>query len=473
VATLVLASCGQPRPGATVHDALQPCRIASVHRPVQCGRITVPLRREDPETTIELEVTVVPAREARQSDGVMLIAGGPGQAATEVFPPLLQQFAEINRTRDLIMVDQRGTGGSHPLRCPRDEHSLSAEVSVDVDAERLIACAAELEVDPALFGTHDAVADLEVVRKKLGYDALDLVGGSYGTRVALQYAKTYPEHTRALVLDGVAPMGMKLPLSFARDGQDALDAMIDNCTENDACAAAFPDLPEIVATLTAPDVPAVKTTIAHPRTGEPTELEIDREQMAAAIRAMLYAPELTAVLPVSLAQAREGNYAPLMGQLLAMGDSQGDAFYEGMYLSVICREDVRQIEDAEIDPAVEGTFFGRTMVDSMRRACKAWPDGSHPVVPPPDGDTHDTPALILSGELDPATPRRWGQTVEGDLASRHIVVPGAGHGTLTNHCVSGIVAEFLEHPEPSALDASCVDEQTVTPFFIDLCGPEV
>jgi pimeloyl-ACP methyl ester carboxylesterase len=444
------------------------CRVPGIGGLVRCETVEVPEDPAAPARTIGLRVVVIPAREAPASDAVVLLAGGPGQAASEVFAPLVAQLRSVGRRRDLVLVDQRGTGGSNPLQCPKGEEDLSAELSIDIDAERLIACATALDVDPSLYGTAAAVADLDAVREALGYEAFDLVGGSYGTRVALEYLRAHPTRVRAAVLDGVVPLGMKLPLSFARDGQDALDAMASDCVADEGCAAAFGDPAAIFAEVL--DAAPLHTMIAHPRTGVATSVQLERETIAAATRAMLYSADLTALLPLALHRAREGDLAPLVGQLLAVSDGMSSSSYEGMYLSVICAEDVRLIEDEEIDSAVAGTVFGRGMVDVLRRSCAVWPT-TRPVEVPSSPIAADAPVLVLSGQLDPATGPRWGERVTQELRAEHVVVPGAAHGTLGHRCIAPVVEAFLETADLGALDLSCVESATRPPFFVDPSGP--
>jgi len=476
MARVVLVSCVTAcSSGATQRDvgiALEPCRIAGSDRVAQCGALERPV---DPSAAsgpmIAVRVAVFPARQGARRRPVYFFAGGPGQAATEAFGPLLGVFDDLGRDRDLVLVDQRGTGSSAPLDCtlPDDDIPLADKLRGDVELGILDECLASYEHDPRLFVTSIAVQDLDAVREALGHEQIDLVGGSYGTRAAMVYARAFGANVGRVVLDGVAPVDMALPSSFGVDGQAALDRMFADCAADPGCAAAFPDAEvKLDHWLTGLKDTPMRTVIEDPRTGERERVELGAQEIALLLRGVLYVPTLAAVLPLTLSLAEAGDIGPLVAQGLVLGDSIDETFSYGMFLSVVCAEDVPFIDEAAA-AANDATFLGRGYVELVRRSCAKWPAATlergyrDPIA-------LEHPTLVLSGELDPVTPPRWGEHVIGNLrAGRHIVVPGSGHGTMTVPCVTNMIQTFLDGSD--TLEIGCLGDSTRPAFFIDRAGP--
>lgn len=443
-------------------------------RPARCGVLE---RAEDPSLatsrTVPLRVVVIPAKSTARHAPLYFLAGGPGQAASEAFAPLLPLFEDLGEHRDFVFVDQRGTGSSAALRCDDDTKSLPERLETEVDTAKLRACLASFTADTTRYLTTIAIDDLDAVRAALGHDRIDLYGGSYGTRAALVYARQYPDHVGKLVLDGVAPVDMTMPLSFARDAQAALDQTLADCAAEPACAAAFPDaagaFARWLATLPSADGGGGGTAaVIDPRTGRAEQVHVTRELVGTSIRGILYSPALAAMLPYVLDRAEHGDASPLFALSLAIGESAEESMAQGMLFSVVCSEDVPFLDDATIARETAGTFLGDTVVDVFRDACSVWTTTSLPAGYREPVESA-APALVLSGALDPVTPPRWGEHVLAHLADgRHLVVPGSGHGTTQVECVRHIMAAFLDGLE---LDTSCLEEQHRPPFFVDFAGP--
>ncbi|MGH1348147.1 MAG: alpha/beta hydrolase [Nannocystales bacterium] len=456
----------QPAPAGT--DCDLPGGVAAT-----CSSIEVPENPDAPQLrTLSLSVAVVPAREPEGRPPVVLIAGGPGQGAQSSYGAALRAFDTIRDHHDLVLLDQRGTGGSHPLVCENTQVlDLKQAVSLEIDGPRLQACRDGQDADLTQYTTARAIDDLAHVLKTLGYEKSHLVGGSYGTRVALAFARAYPEQTASIVIDGVAPPDFAMPLSFARDAEAALDAMVRDCAAHAACDASFPTLKADLRALATR--PASEVTVVHPRTGAPETLELSGRALAGGMRSMLYAPELSALLPLSVASASQGDFGPMVAQAALLGDGMGGSLAEGMFLSVICSEDVPYITEAAAAEETAGTLMGTMFIDHLRASCEHWvrapiPDGFR------DPVTSDVPALVLSGEVDPVTPPRWGEHALETLPNgRHVVVPGAGHGIVMLPCADGVLADFFEHGDAKAVDASCLESRRRAPFFIDFAGPQV
>jgi pimeloyl-ACP methyl ester carboxylesterase len=465
---LLLAACGGSgdRSGRTL--PLESCRLEGLARPALCGVLERPENPNDPASSIvPIHVALVPADDPGDRPPVVLLAGGPGQGAIGAWPPILEALHAFTRGRDVVLVDQRGTGSSRPLACPQPE-TLAEKLRIDYGPDRIKACLAGLEAEPEHYTTSVAADDLDAVRAALGYETLDLIGGSYGTRAALVYLRQHPDRVRAVVLDGLAPVDFALPAPFAVDGQRAFDLLVADCDADPACRAAFGDVGHTLERVLDGLGDGKTVRIANPRSGESVEVLLERDLVAGIVRGLLYQPAIAAVLPLTLERALEGDFSPLVAQATLFSEGLAENFAEGMFLSVICAEDVPFITDAE---SPERTFLGNVVVDELRRACEHWPRATIP-----EGYRSpvrsDAPVLLLSGELDPVTPPRWGEHAAKTLANaRHLVVPGHGHGTVHVGCVPELIAAFLDSGDPHAPEVECLADSNRPPFFIDAAGP--
>ncbi len=472
VVALVTVGCAPATPSqAEPTLPLQPCRLAGAEHEAKCFSLERAVSPDHPDgPTLTIRGAVLPAREAARRAPVYFFAGGPGQAAMEAFGPLLPALAELGRERDLVFVDQRGTGSSASLDCPSSAARGLAERLAEVDSRAEIeACLATLTHDPRNFITRIAADDVDAVRAGLGHERIALVGGSYGARAAMVYARQHSDRVDRIVLDGVAPVDMAMPVSFARDADDALARMFADCSADSSCAAAFAGgRAGFDAYLTRLRGTPMTYTMPDPRTGAAAPLTVDADMIATAVRAVLYSSDLSALLPYVLARAEAGDPGPLLTQAFVLSDAVGDAMSEGMFLAVVCAEDVPQLTDERIEREAANTFLGPRIARAFVDACAPWPkaelaaDELAPIA-------ITAPTLVLSGELDPVTPPRWGDHVMPGLADgRHVIVPGAGHGTLLVGCVRSLVRDFLNGDEP---DPACVSDNRRPPFFVDFAGP--
>ena len=404
---------------------------------------------------IPLKVVVLPAlsREPR-----------PDQLAD-----LGRGLARVQEQRDVVFVDQRGTGASGPLDCDVGEELEAAPDAVAAALEALKQCLAGYEADTRQYTTPNAVDDLDEVRERLGYEQVNLWGGSYGTRVALVYLRRHPERVRSAVIDGVAPVNMHLPLYFARDGERALELLFEACRADAGCAEAFPELePRTRALIDELRRAPRHVALTQPSTGVAEEIDVDGETIAGIVRVALYSAEAGSLLPLLLSRAALGDFAGLVTIASAAGDG---GISPGLMLSVLCTEDVAGIELERAREAAAGSFLGVVPVERLKESCALWPRGELP-----EGYHEpvrsDRPVLVLSGELDPVTPPSWGEAAAATLPNaRHVVVPGVGHGTSTRGCVPERIGEFFEAGSASGIDFGCVDELHRLPFFLGPAGP--
>jgi len=482
-ALLLSASCGIA-PGAEASVVLgtldfEPCSLSAVGMPVsipaQCTVLDVPEDRARPGGRhVQLAIAVVPSDAKRpRPDPVFMLAGGPGQSARESYPSVESAFREVLRERHVVLVDQRGTGGSNPLPCPEDENgNAAASDDAGVEASRRVAerCLAELDGDPRFYTTSDAVLDLEAVRAAIGAQAINLVGVSYGTRVAQEYLRRYPSRTRTLVLDGIVPPQLALGSEHARNLDAALNMQFARCSADAACSQRFGSpqatLNGLLARLRSkPEL----VTYRDPLTYELHSETLTASTVAGVARLYAYVPQLAAMLPVSLAEAAAGRPEVLMAQARMIESLVGEQIMQGMQLSVGCTEDSDLLQ---VNPADATTLMGTAFVDALKAQCAVWPRGRMPK------DFHDPvrsdrPALLLSGEFDPVTPPRYGEQVLATFPhGRHLVARGRGHNVMVAGCMPRLMARFIHSADAAGLDATCLDQLTYTPPFTGAYGWE-
>jgi len=473
-AGVVCASC-VPAGAPLVSEKLHPCASTEGPTDAYCGGLEVFENREAGSgRKIRLAIVVLPSVSSDvHGDPLVFLAGGPGQAAAQMASLVQPMFRKIQRTRDIVLVDQRGTGKSNPLNCRGGGDSLRELTEPDTAGlDDLRNCLARLPGDPRFYTTDIAMDDLDDVRAWLGYDRVNLYGGSYGTRAALVYVRRHGAHVRSMVLDGVAPMDMRLPMYAARDAQRALDKLYEDCLRDDACRGAYPQLPQRTRTLFARlDARPARVKVAHPRTGVVEEIEITSKLVASIVFKALYSPLTASILPSLIERAEHDDFQGLLALAFA-GESSTDMMSLGMQLSVLCSEDSPRYVQEDITREAAGTLFGTRLLTGQVAACRFWPKGRvddayyAPVTSP-------LPALVLSGELDPVTPPTWGLEVVKHLPNgRHVVMPGTGHGVAATACGNRLVTEFIEKGDAHDLDAGCVRGVQRPGFFLTPAGPE-
>jgi pimeloyl-ACP methyl ester carboxylesterase len=442
----------------------------------KCGELEVAEDRAAPSSPrIRLKVAVIPAlNRSGPGDPLFVLSGGPGQAASDFYVSVGNAFARVQRQRDIVLLDQRGTGGSNALDCDFPEEDELAELN-PAEIRRLAEkCLAALKSDPRQYTTSVAVRDLDEVRAALGYERINLYGVSYGTRVAQHYVRRYPERVRAVILDGVVAPGVVLAVDSAFHAQRALDLIFERCGKDSACHAAFPDPARDFSTLRArlARQPAV-VSMPDPVTGTVSNETIRTVHLQIATRFLSYAPERAALLPLLLHEAAaRNNLAPLAAQAEMLATRYANSLSIGMHNSVVCTEDAPLIDATRIDrAALEKTYLGALQLDGLIEICKVWPHGLI------DADFNapvDTavPVLLLSGTADPVTPPSYAEDARRSFSqSLHVVIEGQGHGQLGVGCVPRMLADFLERGATLDFDVSCARTITPAPFFASFTGP--
>ncbi|HKR00958.1 MAG TPA: alpha/beta fold hydrolase [Pyrinomonadaceae bacterium] len=419
---------------------------------------------------IGLNLVILPALAQKHApDPVFFFAGGPGQGAASLAGYMGEgPLARLRQERDLVFVDQRGTGESNPLICSlfTDDNDLRVYFEDMFPAKEVRACREQLEkiADLKLYTTSIAIEDVDDVRRALGYEKINLYGGSYGTTVALAYLRRYREHVRSVVLAGVAPTDLKLPLPFAKGAQYAIDHLIDDCAADAACHAAFPDLRrEFTSVIDRLSKEPVSIELINPVSKKSQRVSLGRGVFAERLRMMLYGLGPASTVPLLIHRAYQGDFKPFVLAVLPQAQGIYQSLSLGMYFSVTCSESVPFISEEEIRKETAGTFLGDYRVRVHQDACREWPRATVP-----GGFTNavnsDAPVLLLSGEVDPASPHWLGVEVARHLPnSLQVTIPQGGHGYFSP-CLSNVVAEFMSKGSARGLNTTCVSESRRPPF---------
>ncbi|WP_158224626.1 alpha/beta hydrolase [Agaribacterium haliotis] len=448
-------------------------------RRAECASTVVPLDYQQPEAEqIELSIVRLKSRRSQpERDPMLMLAGGPGQAASEAFLFADHRYPKLIENRDIYLIDQRGTGDSTAMRC---EAMKDADLSVQRDWHELQRltdeCLQQLPADPRFFTTSVAIRDFEYLRKQLGIDQWNLLGVSYGTRVAQHYLRQYPNAIRSVVLDSVLPPDMNFGPDIALESEKALQNLFLRCEADKHCAEHFPDLSTRTRALLQKlkNEPVLQLQLEDLNTGLNQHRDFSHEQLVGMIRLSLYSDESMALLPLLLYQASNGNVAPLARTAWSYQDSLGEAINLGMHNAVVCSEDYPFYRQQDIDiPDLERSYMGPMLHRALVKMCERWPQG------PVDDDfkqlvSSDKPVLLISGELDPITPPAYAERAKEKLTNaRHVVLPGQGHSASIIACAPDLVAEFVNRASAEALPIGCVIELQASAFFLNFNGPFV
>jgi pimeloyl-ACP methyl ester carboxylesterase len=446
---------------------------------VECGFVVVPEDHNEPDgPTIRLAVAVFKDEsDAHQPDPVMVLTGGPGEKTVANAPALAQVLAPIHPNRDLIVFDQRGVGLSEPaLECPEFVQALfdlldeaDPEVALQTQFDALMACRDRLVGEGHNLSAYNTVqngADVNAIRIALGYDQVNLYGGSYGSLLAQATMRDHPEGIRSVVISSVWPLEKSFFVDVSTTTANAVMRLLDACAADEACNNAYPDLQEVlfevIDQLNAEPVPI---TVMNPLDGQSYDAVLTGDAVLGNLVTFLYITQVIPVLPQAIYDVYNGDYQ-LMTQLSSTKLALLDLTSRGMMFSVLCTDDLigRTPEDllnvraalprqlvgsADPEIAIEYGLFG---------ICENWPVKEadswvkEPLV-------SDTPTLVLEGEFDPVTPPEYGQLVAGYLSNSHFFeFPGVGHNvTVASECARSIAGAFLDDLT-QAPDAACIAE---------------
>lgn len=487
LALIALVSGCRPVPSAPSAVAVRhygglsfrPCTLAAATSTAgvqaHCARLQVAEDRSRPHgRRITLQIAWLEAGLGGGTpDPVLFLAGGPGQAASDTAAVVAAALGQVRQQRDVFLVDQRGSGGSQPLRClDASGQALPVPTQAGVEAltdyARDCANALHQRADVRQYTTTAAVADLDAVRAALGVERLNLVAVSYGTRVAQQYAARHPTRVRTLILDGVVPNDLVVGGEFATTFEQAIAQQAVQCRRDPACARRFPvdlrqQLRQVVARLR--EAP-VTVDYRDPLSAEPRRGTLGAETVGALALQFSYAPQTAALLPLVFDEAAAARYAALMALAELSGGQFAAQINLPMQWSVICTEDADRYQPT----SVSASLLGADVAQRAFAACAVWPHGQRPAgfTAPLRGSV---PTLLLSGELDPVTPPRYAQRVLAGLDNgRHLIAPGQGHNVMGLGCMPRLLARFLEHADARGLEAGCVASMARVPAFVSFNG---
>ena len=455
---------------------LERCELPGSPEPLLCGSIEVPEDRSRPGgRKLGLKVVVVPAQSTDPPDDpVFVFEGGPGGAATK--RAIGSVYAGPVRRRDIVLVDQRGTGGSNPLDCAWEAEFREGELRELFPVSNVEACAAELaeRAEIGLYTTEHFADDIDEVRRRLGYGPINVRGGSYGTWAMMTFAQRHPESARTLF-----GIGLNSPLrsNLAERGiwtDRTLARLAAMCADEEDCRAVAPDLERMTAeVLSRLDGGAKRVELADPvQPDKRLVIDVGRDWLSEQLRLILYFAFTSRGLPWAIHSAHAAaDWRPLVGMAVLIERMFRTALAHGLVLTVQCSEMMEFDAEAALARGAD-TLVGNYRLEQQLQGCAAWPHERRPPLGVARPRPLDVPTLMLSGALDPVTPPEYGDEVATLFPnSHHIVLDDGQHGPfdLDNswECVHQIWGEFLDLGSVDGLDASCAESLTRPGWITD------
>ena len=480
------------------------CHVDGIKTQVLCGELKVPENYQYhlqnniqyfPQITIKF--VVIPAIERNEKYApLMFLAGGPGQSAVGIAAGILGAFNEVRKTRDLLLIDQRGTGQSQALVCSafskknlreKDAVAFSSQkpsqkkdnvysnIPEDFSSAEIEQCLSQLTEDLSQYNSENAIRDFNEVRQVLGYQYINIYGSSYGTRAGLLYMQLFPQTIQHIVLDGVAPIEKPIGL-FGQSSAASFELLLTDCEQEEYCQQAFPQLKDEFQRLVKRlEKQPMTIEILHPKLGIPTTFVLTKAKLYSIIIKQLYSVPMRSFIPLALHQAYIDNYLPLAG-LIAAGEDTGE-MSTALYFNIICNEDFARLTADAFNHDAQNNFSESYSHKSLQQVCPLWPTYPLPSTFTQalnlDPLTIKIPSLILSGGLDPVTPASNGEALVKRLPnSHHIIVDNLSHGVATSasDCVVPIINQFLMDITMQDIDTSCLNNIPKASFMTTLNG---
>lgn len=455
--------------------ALTSCDFPKLNEPTFCGKLPVyENRAANAGRQIALNIVLLPARNSQAAaDPVFYLAGGPGQAAARIASAGEDAIMrELRRERDLVFVDMRGTGESNGLRCDltiarSDVQAIFGEI---FDPAVIQACRDKLEriADLTKYNTALGIDDLDDVRSALGYDRINLFGISHGAQAALEYLRRHPNHARTATLAGIVTPAAKAPLHFAKGAEQAITRLFNDCAADEACNGAFPDLEtKFGRLLRSFDKGAVSVPALHLASKTYQSITLSRGVFTVQLLSLLYSSRTLSLLPLIIDRAARGDwlpYAQVVARTAAPPEYRVDL---GAYLSATCSESLPFIDETELARATAVTFMEGYRTRRHLQACAHWP---HRAIGPEyfEPVRSATPVLILSGDIDPATPAEYGaQALQTLPNGRQVILRNTPH-SYSVPCAREIIVQFIASGSVRELDDSCAARLRRPPFATEL-----
>lgn len=449
-----------------IDESPSPCYLPGLSDQVVCGVIS---RREvdGADRKIDIHYAVLPAlRDNFPGEAILAIAGGPGQSAMDLAAHFNRILSDARRERDILLIDQRGTGRSNKLNCQQMDsiEQLSFDdqnLDLKKETEK---CKASLVADLNGYHSMKALADIEVIRQKLGYKNLHVFGTSYGTRMVQLYMRHYPDVVSSAIMDGLVPLSQNV-LAVGESVDQSLELLFQQCENQEACQQRYPDLrQDFKSLLSGVAGQTLLQGVKHPISAEGAALRLTRSKLNGVLRLALYSQQARSLLPYAIDRLKLGDSGPVLG-LFGMTLSGFDMAM-GMHAAIICAEDWPRLSEDD-RAAMKNSLIGEDMINALDVSCPIWG------VEPQLGEfssaiESDIPSLLLSGHYDPATPPAWAKTMESQLSnSKHIIFPNATHAVAGHTCADKLIADFISDPSPEALETSCVNKGRERGFFLN------
>ena len=466
-ATACRAVGSEPPPPAPP-GVIETCSVAGVAGPARCATVRV---RESSGSAraIDLRVIILPAHSSTPApDPIVPLAGGPGQGAADLAATLGTRYAAFRDQRDIVLVDQRGTGLSNGLRC--DGPVATAQLMGTLfDHAGLPACRDRLaqRADLTRYTTSAAARDYEAVLDQLGYRDANFVGTSYGSRLALEIARQLPLRVRTLTIEAIVPPTFTWPSRGAVDADAALNALIDDCAADAGCRQAFPRFrQDIDLAFTRLRRESVLVSVRDPLSGATERVPFGHDDLAYVTRGILYGNDALS-MPLWFRQAAEGDFGAMAQAYVNRARSLDAQIALGLMFGVYCAEDLPFVDVAAAAASARGTRLGTFLLDQYRRACEVWPRAAiDPSFRTPVQSA--VPALVMAGRRDPVTPPRTAEEVVRTLPRSKLVIwPRGAHGNdglASPDCRTGIMRDFLRTADPNQLSTACVTRDQALPF---------
>ena len=467
--------CKNKQESSLSYQQLQHCRVEDTNDSVYCGSLAVwENRTTKAGRKINLAVTVIPALQ-KDSVGVPIfyLEGGPGVAASKNTSFFANKEIPYRQYHDIVLIDIRGTGKSNPLNCNSFQYKAGLQEQLDemypVAAVKNCYDSLSKNADLTQYTTSIIAEDMDEVRQWLGYKKIHLFGLSYGTKLAQEYMRRFPDAVESVVLFSPVIMDSRMPLPFARFAQNTLDSLFEDCGEDSLCNNSFPNLSYEFNFLKEKGR-RVSFEVDHVMSdGTRKKITISWDAFQTKIRSMLYAPFGQRSVPFIIHEAYTGNWKPFIG-LFKEDAVYEDFLAEGLYLCITCSEDIPFIKEEDIASNTANTFMNTYRVDQQRRACSLWIKG---IIP---SDFHkpiisDIPVLIISGALDPVTPTDWARQIAKDLPQcKLVIIPAMAHvfdGLSNESCFDDIVLRFIANPSGTLENTDCVNQMKPPSFKVN------
>lgn len=447
---------------------LAPCPVPGGESEMLCGSFQVPEdRRTRQGRVVELHLAVLPARsETPRRDPVFVLVGtlhGSAVRSAAAF-----EGSWLRAERDVVLVDLRGSGGSNRLTCGPRGDGDGVQGFLEpwyADLGRMRRCKRQLSqvANLRMYTRPDAVDDLDELRAAMGYDQVNLMAWSWGSRDALVYLRRHPESVRRVVLSGAMAFGDLYPLHAAADGERAFRLAFEQCAAYKPCADAFPEpAAELAIVLERLDAAPARADVTHPVSGRRFEVELSRAAFSQALYFLLFDVANGRWLPYLVHEAYAGRFGLLAQFALDAGYDFDRNVDLGLLLSQVCSEDEPRVRPGAAVRRSEGTVLGPDLARQIAAICESWPRAPLPASYGREVSS-EVPVLIWSGTVDPVLPPRWGGRVARSLSrSVHLVVPAA-HGA-EGGCVDDVNERFLNRRGVENLGTGCT-QNLVLPRF--------